>query len=523
MTEQEQVHLEYQNKLFEIKAIQSELDGLVHDYKIKFRFLTSLLDSTPDFIFLINWRMKINSVNPAFVKFVGYPEDYLTGKTYYDIFPSDIADSFMLSDRKVLETGEAIESEDLLPGVHNEMIVHTIRTPVFENGNVKGILVSMRDITKLRKIEKDLIEKKQIIENISVLDPNYVKLCNRENGNIIYQNRPLLLALGYEIEENDLSDLIPYIHNQDRFKFNSLEKGLSFFDDNDSSLEFRLKHANGNWQWFRVRANDFNRISEKHGKNIAIFLEDFTERKHFEFALQKSQRRLIDINKMKDRFISVIAHDLRNPLTPITYYSKLLKEKGDQLQDETRNEYIHKIADQSAKMENLLNDLIAWSRNRNGFIKLSPEKVDIDELIESTLSFIEPMAERKSIAIDYKKANHQVHVDKDMILTVFRNLLINAIKFSPENEGKIEIWCDESDTNIKCSIKDNGKGIREEDISKIMDSSKNYTTVGTIDEKGCGIGLIICREFLETNEGKLIIESKPKEGSTFSLILPKIP
>lgn len=237
--------------------------------------------------------------------------------------------------------------------------------------------------------------------------------------------------------------------------------------------------------------------------------------------INEKNKSLEELNATKDKFFSIISHDLKGPLNSLTSFSSLLINHTAHLSKE-EIQMLAKDLDKSVKgLFSLLENLLEWSRSQSGNIELKPETLDLNDLINQSKNLLSKTAETKNIAIQTKEYyNIAVHADRNSINTVVRNLISNAIKFTPSG-GEIKIDARESSNMVMISIQDNGVGISEEVIDRLFRIDKKHTTNGTSNEKGTGLGLILCKEFIEKNGGTIAVESQEGKGSVFSFTLPK--
>ncbi|NJM14641.1 MAG: PAS domain S-box protein [Bacteroidales bacterium] len=249
-------------------------------------------------------------------------------------------------------------------------------------------------------------------------------------------------------------------------------------------------------------------------------LFDITKRRKAEKKLAKSEKRLQEVNQAKDKFFSIIAHDLKNPFNSVTSISEFLDANFDELKKPHIKKLIKTLHQTSTNGYNLLENLLQWARAQMGKITANLETLDLTALTQESISLISNTAHEKGIKIIFKSTKpYMVYVDKNMILTVIRNLISNAIKYSMKN-GKIGIEITAENSNrVVLSVTDNGKGIKQKDLPKLFKIDEHFTTPGTNNEKGTGLGLIICNEFINLCKGKLWAESKENKGSTFSFSL----
>lgn len=246
--------------------------------------------------------------------------------------------------------------------------------------------------------------------------------------------------------------------------------------------------------------------------------------------LKDNNERLEELNSTKDKFFSIIAHDLKNPFTSIYTISEYLVKFFDKLDNDKKRNNMLMLHESTIRILKLIENLLDWSRAESGSINFNQEKTDLKTMIVESTELLLPTANLKSIKVDTEiPENYPVFADKNMIKTVIRNLLSNAIKFTPEN-GEIKIFkakeflqVEVPSNHLIIAVQDNGKGIPEDKISHLFKIDNKYSTQGTNNEKGTGLGLLICKEFLDLHQGKIGVISKINEGSTFYFTLPNYP
>ena len=255
-------------------------------------------------------------------------------------------------------------------------------------------------------------------------------------------------------------------------------------------------------------------------RTVSSVLSNAYERKIIEEAIIKSEAKLREANATKDKFFSIIAHDLKNPIHNLINLSEILIHNFDSWDRETTNEFIQYINQSSKQGFNLLENLLEWSRAQTGEIKWHPKEIDLKEIQDTTVNLLSTTAKNKNIDLNTQiEEGMTAYADANMISTVIRNLLSNALKFT-EQGGKVTIKAKKTIEFIEITVSDTGIGIDEEDIPKLFRLDVNHTTIGTAQEEGTGLGLILCKEFVEKNGGKIWVESELGKGSDFKFILP---
>ncbi len=238
--------------------------------------------------------------------------------------------------------------------------------------------------------------------------------------------------------------------------------------------------------------------------------------------LAESEEKLTELNASKDKFFSIIGHDLKNPLFVIQSMSEILETEYTDLTDEEKIGFIKGVREASFSAFSLLDDLLKWSRCQSGRIDYNPEPLHIRKIINGIFSLVEAQANRKNITLIYNNnPKHNVLGDKNMIEAIIRNLISNAIKFSNDG-GEVKIYTKELENQIEITVADSGIGIAEKDLSKLFRIDVQNSDIGKSKEKGTGLGLILCKEFVEKHGGSIWVESQFGLGSQFKFTVPKL-
>jgi two-component system, sensor histidine kinase and response regulator len=238
-------------------------------------------------------------------------------------------------------------------------------------------------------------------------------------------------------------------------------------------------------------------------------------------ALKRAQEDLLEANATKDKFFSIIAHDLKNPFNALIGLSKLLLNNYDSFGDVKRKDFVQMIHRSSEQGFKLLENLLDWSRMQTGKMEWQPLEIDLNIYAFENISLLNAAAENKNIRLSSLIARDtMVYADANMIRMVIRNLLSNAIKFTPEG-GEVKIASRSSEGYEEVTVSDTGIGMSEEDIGKLFRIDVHHSSPGTADEQGTGLGLILCKEFVEKNGGKIWVKSEVGKGSEFNFSVPK--
>ena len=229
---------------------------------------------------------------------------------------------------------------------------------------------------------------------------------------------------------------------------------------------------------------------------------------------------LKEANATKDKFFSIVAHDLKNPFNSLLVISKLLLDDYDTFTDDERKQFISQIQSSAENTYSLLQNLLDWASTQSGKAIIVKEKIDLSRISQEALTILIPIAKNKNITIKHSiKEKTLAFGDKNMVSTVMLNLISNAVKFTPR-DGNISIHSYAKNDHIEVEIADSGIGISPENLDKLFKPDIKFHTVGTEKEKGTGLGLILCKEFVEKNEGELWVNSELGKGSQFFFSLP---
>lgn len=285
-------------------------------------------------------------------------------------------------------------------------------------------------------------------------------------------------------------------------------------------IEFRLKSKDGDILWSSTSISLVKNFKHKPLYFITIF-QNITQRKNAEEKLKIYAEELRQSNSAKDKFFSIISHDLRNPFHTILGASEFLALYGEELSMEELKETSSNIHNASRNVYNLLINLLEWSRVQTGKLDVRKDVLDVKEMITNVIILYTEIAEKKKISLINELAeNVSIFADKYMIETVLRNLVSNAIKFTNPG-GRVTLFAEAMGDLTQICIMDNGIGISPENQQKLFSYDQHLSSKGTDNESGTGLGLTISKEFIEKNGGQIIVESTKGSGSTFKIILPK--
>ncbi|SFC95118.1 PAS domain S-box-containing protein [Algibacter lectus] len=399
----------------------------------------------------------------------------------------------------------------------------------FKSSTIESLfLSSWIIITVLMPYTITLMYNKRLIININKQEEKFSKafhaapfvitLSKFSDGKIFEVNKSVEAISDYKIEDiigMNSAELNLWGQKSDRQKFLTSLSSNGFVKEN----EYIFRKKSGELFPGSMTAQVININNEDC---IISVINDISNRKKAELNLRNSEATLRELNSTKDKFFSIIAHDLRTPFNGIMGFSQILRDQIKENNYEDIDEYAEIIYTSSEHAMALLSNLMEWSRSQSGQMKFNPEYIDLIALIQNTLGLLKTSSEQKQIHINLDAAaNIIVYADKEMIETVLRNIISNAIKFTPK-KGVINIQTKEMESEHLISVIDSGVGISKDDLEKLFHLDKSHTTAGTNDESGTGLGLILCKDFIDYHKGKIWAESEVGVGTNMRFCLPKI-
>jgi len=482
----------------------------------------SIIENNPDAILLTDTDGSIIQFNQALENMLKIPSSQLLHKKIWDVqyklLPQEkqTKENF---DKYVAMLQDVYSGEKDIPVLKSKYLICVENTDIyiqqiiFKIKTDKGFRIASitRDITALELSYRLL--KQSEAKNAAILSaiPDMLFIQNTEGVYVDFylpENTitfsPPKVYFGQKMEnifpQNIATEFIPLVKKViETHKMQQFEYSLSL-PDKEHFYEARI-------------------IDYETDKVLSI-VRDITERKETELLINQKNRELQKINSDKDRFISILAHDLKNPFFAIIGFLDLLSKNIRKYDIEKIEYQIHTVNTSAKNTYLLLENILTWIKTHAGKIPFEKQATNLKKVVLDVIQNIELSANNKNIVI-YNKVPHNifVFVDINMIQTVLRNLISNAIKFTHKN-GIIEISSEVNQMLVTVSVSDNGVGIKQENIDKIFNISKIYRTAGTENETGTGFGLIICKEFVEKHGGDIWVESEYGKGSIFKFTTP---
>jgi len=334
-----------------------------------------------------------------------------------------------------------------------------------------------------------------------------------------YFNRVWLDYTGQSLEQQQNDGYLKSIHSND-LQLRTLLYQEAFDQREKFSAEYRLLHHSGEYRW--VQENGSPRYSST-GEFLGYIgqCQDITMRKQSELELQKKNEELQKLNAEKDKFFSIIAHDLRSPFSAFLGYTQMMEEEMETFTMEELRNIASTMRKSASMLFNLLENLLEWSRMQRGLTSFKPELFLLREQIEAGIELVRDATEKKKIKMRMDiPDNLPVFADLQMFESLIRNLVFNAIKFTPQG-GEIKIEAKTIPGNsVQVSVKDTGIGMNKFILDKLFRMNEGTNRKGTGGEPSTGLGLILCKDFVDKLGGEIWAESQEGEGSTFYFTLP---
>ena len=426
-------------------------------------------------------------------------------------------------------------------------------TPLInDDGEVVGVSSLVNDITqqdKSSKIQRSLYKISESVNTINDINELYEKihhivagLMKAENFFIaLYDESTDLISFPYFVDECDEKPepgklgrgLTDYILRSGQDMLIDAKKDVELREIGETDLIGQPAEI-----WLGVSLKIKNKtigvivLQDYHDKStygeeekqVLIYVSEqiamAISKKKDEDELKRYSEELQELNKSKDKFFSIIAHDLRSPFYGLLGLTNIIKSEYEELQPDETKAYLDELYSSTSNLYTLIENLLEWSRIQSGSMTFQPEEIDFKELMEEVISVLNQTAQLKSISI----INHinnclMIHGDRAMIRSLMQNLISNAIKFTHDG-GSINISCSKiNDEKVEVKVKDTGVGISNDKISKLFRIDENTSSPGTNKEKGTGLGLLLCSEIVEMHGSTINVSSEIGKGTYFSFAL----
>jgi len=490
------------------------------------RFAVAFRNSPDIVIFTTIPEGKIMEINDRITTLAGYTREEVLGKTTVELdfwWNHHDRENYI---RNLILYGKVLSMEADFRCKSGEPMTGLISGEIFEQHDKKYLLSLVHDITERKKIENRISASEKKYRMLTETMKDVVWSIDLVTTKFNYISPSVKQLRGYtpeEFMELPFQKAVNPTNNEIliaaiKEKFEKFQRG-EISSTNYFIEEHEEIHKDGSSIWTEIvahfRLNEQTGHTELHGVT-----RDISERKSAEDALKASEARMRELNATKDKFFSIIAHDLKNPFNSIIGFSEMLRDDASSMDIKEIINYASYIHISATQTMQLLENLLGWARMQQDRIPVVPKNLLIYELTNDVYNLLKQSADQKDLTFSNLIPQHLIiQTDEEMLKTILRNLLSNAVKFT-KSGGKIEISSQSTDNETIIIIKDTGIGIPDTQVEQLFTIDKGFSTRGTRNEKGTGLGLILCKEFVEKLGGKIWAESIPDNGSIFFFTIP---
>ena len=477
---------------------------------------------TPDYRYLI--------VNEAYARLARRPAQEFVGHRIGDIWVANLLTLAKPNIDGCIADG-GIKHEDAwleIKEIGRRFLSMTYSPYVDADGARKGVVMSARDITQIKQTEIALAEERRLLQTLIDTLPDHIYVKDTQSR-FLLANKASILGLGassleYLIGKTD-RDLFP---PEEAEQFMAEEAALFASGQPFYGKEvYNVFHEHDGIYWFTSTKVPFWNMQGEIAGLVGIN-HDITERKRAEEQLRAAHEELREknaqlhhLNASKDKFFSIIAHDLRSPFTALIGLTQVLAENIERYTQAQLKSNLEKLQKSAERVFSLLENLLTWSRIQRGLMEYTPDTLPLGDISAMICDVFMAAAEQKQIGLSCGIPREcKAHADYQMVMTIMRNLVSNALKFTPQG-GNIRLSAADAGNYVEIAVADSGVGIPPRALEKLFQIDEHHTTVGTAGEKGTGLGLILCHDLVKTNGGTMRVESEVGKGTTFRFTLPK--
>jgi len=456
------------------------------------------------------------SFNDKLCSILGYSQKELHNYTWDQLtHPDDLATEIRLYNQLLTHESDiySIEKRFITKKSTTVTCKVTVKSVKTLTGNISHLIKLVEDISERKRAEKELIESRAKLSHAqSVAKLGTIRFI--PESNLIHLSDEAYEILGFGKKKPTLTrrDFFKTILPDSQTRFEEHVCNLEAGANVEGSHEQTIITPKGD---IRYTLTNFGKIVDENDKVVEVVatLADITRIKQAEMSL-------LETNALKDQILSIIGHDLRSPIGSMKQLIDIYADGWKEYDVESADSIIKTLQETSGETYKLLENLLEWanSQQKSNF---KPERTDLVLLAEQVIKLSKSVADGKGITLQKNLPDKAMaFVDVEMIKTIIRNLISNSIKFTPAS-GVIMVTINDKDDNHIVSISDTGAGISEENIPKLFDTSISFTTPGTENEKGTGLGLKLVKKFVEKNGGEIKVESILGQGTVFSFSVPK--
>ena len=495
-----QIELELQNE--ELRRAWAEAEAANDKY-------IRLYDFAPSGYFTLSGKGEIIELNLSGARMLGNDRQHLKSSLFGFFVSEETKPIFSLFLEKAFKS-KAKESCEVTMDSAGNLPFHVLLTGVVSDDE-KHCLVTAMDITERKQAEKTINESEEKFRKVFSCSRDALILIDKETGNILDANDYTFRLYGYSRDE------ILNLKNTDlSFEPEMTALALKEFIER---IEVRYhKKKDGTVFPVDISASRFM----MNGREVVLAsIRDITDRKKAEAEIESKSNEVLRLMAEKDKFYSIIAHDLRSPFNVFLGFTQMMAEDLPRLRPEEIQLIAKMMRTSANNLYNLLENLLEWSRLQRGISNSNPKKLLLKKIITESISSVMPIANKKGIMVDIEIPGEiTVFADENMLGSIVRNLTTNAVKYT-ENGGNVSIAAKTvSGNSVEISVRDTGIGMSSTMVEDLFRLDVQTNRKGTDGEPSTGLGLLLCKDFIEKHGGKIWVESEEGKGSTFRFTLP---
>jgi len=503
---------ELEEKTREIVSIKQKFDRLRLEHD-------KIYENSPAGYFTFDSKGIISSLNQTGASQLKSKKEHLLNKPFIEFVNSEHHNQFITHLENVTKFNSKHSCEVVVERKDKSLFYALLESiPLLQDNDETYCITTITDVTMFKVSQDALKESEERFKNIANTTPVLMWISDPELLFTFvnkYWEQFTGRTLGQEIGLN----WIEGIHPDDLQRFFH-EYKTSCDAKKPFEIEYRLRTADGSYKWVINKGVPRFQSDSRFAGYIGS-CTDINDQKVIEEKVTKFNEELKSLNASKDKFFSIIAHDLKSPLSGLLGFSEILYEEFDELKDEEKKEFIGHSYHAAKNIMALLENLLEWSRMQIGSISFSPSEIDVESITTGVIDLFAQNAKSKNIKLEKQiDSGTRAFADKNMFKTVLRNLISNGIKFTKDG-GTITVSANVQTDYVSISVSDSGVGIGEENLRKLFKIDSSFSTLGTNKERGTGLGLMLCKELVNKNGGDIHAESELGKGTKFIFTLPK--
>lgn len=486
----------------------------------KANYFEHLFQSIPAGVVLLDKDDRIIDFNEGFKELFKFEKEEAIGKKINDLIVPDHLKDEGSGATKTVASGGRLFVETTRKTKEGQLLQVSITgSPIALQSDSLSIIGIYQDITSRKQAEEALRESEEKLRTIFD-HANIGFSIVAKSGEFVLTNKWHQDFLGYGKNDGSPLSIMDITHPDDVEETKKRFAALVLGEIDNYRIEKRFVRHDGEVVWVDLSVSG---LRDQHGKVTMIIgmVVDINEKKQAEMVLKHSEQQLKDMNATKDTLISILSHDLRSPFTSIIGLTDIVLDNMAAYSRAEVKEHLQGIRSRGTATLTLLDDILSWIKVQSGKMSFHPDIVNFSAACESVVRSFHPLALTKEILINCSAVSDlEAYTDERMLQTIMRNLISNAIKFTPE-KGTIRIAAVSDSRSVLVSVSDSGVGIEPDKITRLWNITSHHTTRGTAGEEGSGYGLVLCRELVEKQGGRIWVESEVGKGTTFYFTIPQ--